>query len=66
MILAKAQACAAAISGAGFDVQMRKDPVTGDWTVRASSATLNIAVAAADSLAISQGVNGNVALVEYV
>lgn len=65
MTLAQAQACGAAISGAGFDVSMKHDLTTNDWTVRALSSNLDIPIASAHSLATSQGVTATVALVEY-
>lgn len=65
MNLAKAQACAAAISAAGFDVTMRKDAASGEWTVRAQSASTNIPVGTANSLAVAQVVTGSIQLIDY-
>lgn len=65
MTLAKAQACLAAITGAGFDGSFHLDPVTGDWTVRASSATLNIDSTQISALAGAQAVFAKTSLVEF-
>lgn len=64
MTLIKAQACAAAIASAGYDVTMTSDHA-GSWTVRASSSNLDILISAADSLALAQQVTATAALVEF-
>lgn len=65
MTLAKAQACASAIIGAGFDcrVHLASDGVT--WTVRAIANGFTITSAQIASLVASQVVNGNAAEVEF-
>ena len=64
MTLAKAQACGAAASTAGFDVSLTK--INGDtWKVRVTSSDLAINVADAAALAISQGVTGKLSLIEF-
>lgn len=65
MTLAKAQACISAISNAGFDASMTHNAATGEWTVRASSSSLNIPTASVNALATSQGVVGVVSLAEF-
>lgn len=64
MTLAKAQAVASAIIGAGYQAHafLRSD---GEWVVRAKSNALDVPVGTANSLATSQGVTGLIAEIEY-
>jgi len=64
MTLTQAKACGAAASTAGFDVSLTK--INGDtWKVRVTSSDLIINVADAAALAVSQGVTGKIALIEF-
>lgn len=66
MTAVKAQAVSSAIIGAGFDCTVHKlDPAIDNWTVRATSALLNINVTDAAGLAVSQSIVGSIALIEY-
>lgn len=65
MTATQAQACASAIIGAGFDAVVHLAPDTVTWTVRAQAATFAITSAQIAALVASQGVAGNVALVEF-
>ena len=64
MTQAKAQACASAIVGAGFNctVHLESD---GSWTVRAQADSFAILSTQIDSLVASQSVTGKVAVVEF-
>ena len=66
MTQAKAQTCAAAIIGAGYDVRVHQS-IEGTWTVRAISPTGMFTIPSAQiaSLVASQVVNGNVVEVEF-
>lgn len=64
MTLAKAQACASAIIGAGFDARVHQNPDL-TWTVRAIASSFSITSAQIASLVASQVVNGNAAEVEF-
>lgn len=63
MTLAKAQACASAVIGAGYNVTVTNSG--GDWKVRAFAPSISIPVAQADSLSINQVVTGLIAEIEY-
>lgn len=65
MTLAKAQACVTAITNAGFDASMSHNTSTGEWTVRAMSASINIPTASVNALATAQAVTGMVSLAEF-
>lgn len=65
MTAAQAQACAAAIIGAGFDAVVHLSAETGAWTVRAQAPDFAITSAQIAALVASQGVTGRVALVEF-
>lgn len=65
MTKAKAQACAAAIVGAGFNVTTEHDSVVDNWTVRAQAQSFAISSAQIAALVASQAVSGNVAVVEF-
>lgn len=64
MTLAKAQACASAIIGAGFNAVVHRN-ADETWTVRAQADTFAIDSAQVSALVASQGVSGKVALVEF-
>lgn len=53
----KMQAVASAITNAGYDAQITKQ-ADSSWRVTARSAAFDIPIASANSLAVSQGVNG--------
>jgi hypothetical protein len=64
MTTAQMQACVTAITNAGYDAEIHKQP-DGTWKVRGKSNSFNIPVASADNLAISQSVTGLIAEIEY-
>lgn len=59
------QACVAAITNAGFNVDAHQR-VDGEWIVRATAKNLTIPVASAAALANAQGVSGKVGVVEFI
>lgn len=65
MTLSQAQACGAAATNAGFDVNISKINGGTAWKVRVTASDLNIDISAAASLAVSQGVTGKISLVEF-
>lgn len=65
MTLAKAQACMAAIAGAGFDVTAHLDTSTGSWSVRAMADSMSIDSAQISALVSSQTVIGKTSIVEF-
>lgn len=64
MTLVKAQACASAIIGAGFDAEVRHN-ADGSWVVRALSDGFVIDSSQIAALVSSQGVSGKVSVVEF-
>lgn len=64
MTQGKAQACAAAIIGAGFDATIHRNG-DGSWTVRAQADSFAIDSSQIAALVASQGVTGRVAVVEF-
>jgi hypothetical protein len=65
MTLAQAQACGAAATNAAFDVNIFKINGGTAWKIRVTSSDLSINVADAAALAVSQGVAGKIALIEF-
>jgi hypothetical protein len=64
MTLAQAKNVASAVVDAGFNANIRKG-INNEWSVTASSPTVNISVIDAANLATAQGVTGLISEVQY-
>jgi hypothetical protein len=64
MDTAKMQAVATAITNAGYNAEIFKQP-DGSWRVRGKSNAMDIPVGNANNLAVAQAVSGMISEIEY-